>query len=92
MSRGTISATMNNTIDKLLFTERLLSSSIAYQPRGPASSTTDIIIDPLANPEICKKSVKLMKPLGINVVRVYQVTEQGILGNENETTVYSSNE
>ncbi|CAM0138282.1 1 3-beta-glucanosyltransferase gel4 [Umbelopsis sp. WA50703] len=46
---------------------------IAYQPRGMATSTSDTVIDPLADPETCKKSAELMKPLGVNLIRVYQV-------------------
>ncbi|KAI9286015.1 Glucanosyltransferase-domain-containing protein [Umbelopsis sp. AD052] len=46
---------------------------IAYQPRGMASANADTFSDPLADPEMCKKSIELLKPLGVNVIRVYQV-------------------
>jgi hypothetical protein len=39
-----------------------------------ATSTSDTVIDPLADPETCKKSAELMKPLGVNLIRVYQVS------------------
>lgn len=57
----------------LFLTDIYRKYRIAYQPRGMASASAETFSDPLADPETCKKSIELMKPLGINVIRVYQV-------------------
>ncbi|CAG8468758.1 28298_t:CDS:2 [Dentiscutata erythropus] len=51
------------------YSEMTLLPRVAYQPRGLGTE----YIDPLANPEACKRDVKLMKELGLNAIRVYEV-------------------
>lgn len=43
--------------------------SVAYQPRGGLLTGTD----PLTNEASCQKDAQLMKDLGLNVIRVYEV-------------------
>ncbi|CAG8557566.1 17658_t:CDS:2 [Acaulospora morrowiae] len=42
---------------------------VAYQPRGLGKE----YVDPLAQVDACRRDVKLMKELGLNVIRVYEV-------------------
>ncbi|KAF9927144.1 1,3-beta-glucanosyltransferase gas1 [Linnemannia zychae] len=44
-------------------------SGVAYQPRTLPSA----IADPLAKPDDCRRDFALMKELGLNTIRVYQV-------------------
>ncbi|KAI9318647.1 Glucanosyltransferase-domain-containing protein [Dichotomocladium elegans] len=46
---------------------------VAYQPRGDVSSDKNAINDPLADPSACARDAALMKKLGLNVIRVYEV-------------------
>ncbi|KAG0337464.1 1,3-beta-glucanosyltransferase gas1 [Podila horticola] len=47
--------------------DQFFIKGVAYQPRTLSS------IDPLATPEDCRRDFALMKDLGLNTVRVYQV-------------------
>ncbi|KAF9562326.1 1,3-beta-glucanosyltransferase gas1 [Mortierella alpina] len=42
---------------------------VAYQPRSEPADA----VDPLARPEDCKRDFAMMKALGLNTIRVYQV-------------------
>ncbi|KAI7887549.1 hypothetical protein K492DRAFT_217546 [Lichtheimia hyalospora FSU 10163] len=49
---------------------------VAYQPRNGEShirNNTDVIIDPLTDTPACKRDAALMKKLGLNLIRVYEV-------------------
>ncbi|RKP09375.1 Glucanosyltransferase-domain-containing protein, partial [Thamnocephalis sphaerospora] len=48
--------------------EEFFVKGVAYQPRGTAK-----FVDPLANEAGCRRDIPLMKELGINTLRVYQV-------------------
>ncbi|EMR11603.1 hypothetical protein PNEG_00045 [Pneumocystis murina B123] len=48
--------------------ERFYIKGVDYQPGGSSG-----IIDPLSNKEACERDFPLMKELGINSIRVYQV-------------------
>lgn len=48
-----------------------LYNSVAYQPRSKNE-----LIDPLADPASCIRDAALMAKLGLNVIRVYQVSFQ----------------
>lgn len=43
---------------------------MAYQPRSQLKNGN---MDPLADPAACARDASLMKKLGMNVIRVYQV-------------------
>lgn len=47
--------------------DQFFIKGVAYQPRTFSS------VDPLATPEDCRRDFALMKDLGLNTVRVYQV-------------------
>ncbi|KAF9973667.1 1,3-beta-glucanosyltransferase gas1 [Actinomortierella ambigua] len=49
--------------------EQFFIKGVAYQPRTLPSD----VIDPLAKPADCKRDFELMKALGLNTIRVYQV-------------------
>ncbi|KAI8337557.1 Glucanosyltransferase-domain-containing protein [Chlamydoabsidia padenii] len=49
--------------------EQFFIKGVAYQPRGNGQT----INDPLADPEGCARDAPLMKELGANVVRVYEI-------------------
>ncbi|CAG8488105.1 7840_t:CDS:2 [Cetraspora pellucida] len=49
--------------------QQFFIKGVAYQPRGLGVEYSD----PLAQSETCKRDVKLMKELGFNVIRVYEV-------------------
>jgi len=51
--------------------DQFFIKGVAYQPR------TISTIDPLATPEDCRRDFALMKDLGLNTVRVYQVRSEG---------------
>ncbi|KAF9962527.1 1,3-beta-glucanosyltransferase gas1 [Mortierella alpina] len=42
---------------------------VAYQPRG----LTTVFVDPLSKPADCRRDAALMKDIGLNTIRVYQV-------------------
>ncbi len=42
---------------------------VAYQPKTEPAN----VVDPLSRPEDCKRDFALMKSLGLNTIRVYQV-------------------
>ncbi|KAG5439784.1 hypothetical protein PCANB_000066 [Pneumocystis canis] len=48
--------------------ERFYIRGVDYQPGGSSS-----IVDPLSNVDACKRDIPLMKELGINTIRVYQI-------------------
>ncbi|KAF8944198.1 1,3-beta-glucanosyltransferase gas1 [Haplosporangium gracile] len=48
---------------------RFFINDVAYQPRTLADGSTD----PLAKPNNCRRDFALMKELGLNTIRVYQV-------------------
>ncbi|KAM0198260.1 hypothetical protein ACHAPA_009122 [Fusarium lateritium] len=52
--------------------ERFYLRGIDYQPGGAAANE-----DPLADPKVCKRDIKYFKELGVNVIRVYAVDNQG---------------
>ncbi|KAG0243716.1 1,3-beta-glucanosyltransferase gas1 [Actinomortierella wolfii] len=49
--------------------DQFFIKGVAYQPRTLQSE----VADPLAKPEDCKRDFALMKALGLNTIRVYQV-------------------
>jgi hypothetical protein len=49
--------------------DQFFINGVAYQPRTLAGAMTD----PLARPNDCRRDFALMKELGLNTVRVYQV-------------------
>ncbi|KAF9160378.1 1,3-beta-glucanosyltransferase gas1 [Actinomortierella ambigua] len=49
--------------------DQFFIKGVAYQPRTLHSE----VIDPLAKPADCKRDFELMKALGLNTIRVYQV-------------------
>ncbi|KAI8985983.1 Glucanosyltransferase-domain-containing protein [Pilobolus umbonatus] len=50
--------------------EQFFIKGVAYQPRGEIKDNT---MDPLADPAACARDAKLMKEIGTNVLRVYEV-------------------
>ncbi|KAI9300182.1 Glucanosyltransferase, partial [Cunninghamella echinulata] len=48
--------------------DQFFIKGVAYQPRTGVNS-----LDPLADPNACARDAELMKKLGLNVIRVYQV-------------------
>ncbi|KAF8981957.1 1,3-beta-glucanosyltransferase gas1 [Entomortierella lignicola] len=48
--------------------DQFFIKGVAYQPRGLSEFT-----DPLAKPEVCKRDFGLIKDLGLNTIRVYQI-------------------
>ncbi|KAF4986178.1 hypothetical protein FGRMN_10959 [Fusarium graminum] len=52
--------------------ERFYLRGVDYQPGGAAANE-----DPLADPKVCKRDIKYFKELGVNVIRVYAVDNQG---------------
>ncbi|KAF9287517.1 1,3-beta-glucanosyltransferase gas1 [Mortierella alpina] len=49
--------------------EQFFIKGVAYQPRG----LTTGFVDPLSKPADCKRDAALMKDIGLNTIRVYQV-------------------
>ncbi|KAK5828064.1 Glucanosyltransferase-domain-containing protein [Linnemannia elongata] len=49
--------------------DQFFINGVAYQPRTLAGASTD----PLAKPNDCRRDFALMKELGLNTIRVYQV-------------------
>lgn len=52
--------------------DQFFIKGVAYQPRTLAAGFTD----PLSKPADCKRDFSLMKDLGLNTIRVYQVRYQ----------------
>ncbi|KAG5519679.1 hypothetical protein PMAC_001835 [Pneumocystis sp. 'macacae'] len=48
--------------------ERFYIKGVDYQPGGSSSN-----VDPLSNVKACQRDIPLMKELGVNTIRVYQV-------------------
>ncbi|KAI5467135.1 family 72 glycoside hydrolase [Mariannaea sp. PMI_226] len=48
--------------------ERFYLRGIDYQPGGSSANS-----DPLSDPDVCKRDIKMFKDLGVNVIRVYTV-------------------
>ncbi|KAF9357284.1 1,3-beta-glucanosyltransferase gas1 [Mortierella sp. AD094] len=49
--------------------DQFFINGVAYQPRTLASG----FVDPLSRPDDCRRDFALMKDLGINTIRVYQI-------------------
>jgi hypothetical protein len=55
---------------------------VDYQPGGQSN-----LMDPLANPENCKRDIPLFKELGLNAIRIcrlfwrgYGISKRGLIG------------
>ncbi|KAI8376025.1 Glucanosyltransferase-domain-containing protein [Radiomyces spectabilis] len=52
--------------------EQFFIKGVAYQPRNEGTGK-NAVVDPLADAAACQRDAPLMKQLGLNVVRVYEV-------------------